>query len=122
MSADDKEPVSITEQVLRDMEALYRWDLAERDAVSNDYRRCPDCHPDRGKYCGAHQCSACTATGGRCSNHVADNPAYCRTHQCTVGWELDGETVTCTNPATTQTLPDGRRFRICDQHHATLSA
>jgi hypothetical protein len=71
--------------------------------------------------CGGHRCHGITAAGTRCKKPVSDdNPMYCKQHQCTVSWVLDGERIACTLPANPQALPDGRRLRVCDQHHQMM--
>ena len=71
---DDNEMVGLRERVFRDIEALYRWDLAE----ANIAQECPDCGASR--CCDVHRCRATTARGTRCKRHVGDDLLHCRQH------------------------------------------
>lgn len=118
-------------------ETDYNWTLAEQDLQADPWgASCPSCNLARSlvdrqgdvAYCSVHRCSGRVRSGHhageRCRHHVSgENPAYCDKHGCVADWLADNGSarVRCANEGSMRDLPDGRRVRICDQHHQMMA-
>lgn len=113
----------------------FNWLLAEQDLQRDEWGYdCPGCARAKRQvarqgdvaYCDVHRCRGKVQSGHhageRCRHHVSGvNPLYCDKHGCGFGWAKGHDYLAgCANAGTMQAVPDGRRVRICGQHHQMM--
>jgi hypothetical protein len=121
-------------------ETDFDWTLAEADIEQDAWGAdCAGCARERkvvrrgdNAYCSVHRCRGTAKTGHhageRCRHHVSGiNPLHCYKHACVADWifsDGSGESVRarCASEGSMQDIPDGRRVRICDDHHRKIWA